>query len=123
MIARRDKAAVARQQRQFGGERPREAIDQGAVFAKPRFGLRQRIAGSGTRPGCDEDRADRRGLAERVAQRGEVARAAATEAEAAQRALDIGDPAQPLAQIARGSPSGRERTARRRAGRGCRRTP
>ncbi len=40
----------------------------------------------------------RSGLAERVAQRGEVARAAAPEAESGQGALDIGKAAQALAQ-------------------------
>ena len=59
---------------------------------------RAKSSGNGTRPGARKDRANQGGLAEPVAQRGEVARAAAPEAEAGQGALDVGAAAQELAQ-------------------------
>ena len=55
-IARRDEAAVAREQRQVGGERAAEAVDERVVLAEPRS-ARRRASGSGTRLGAEQHRA------------------------------------------------------------------
>ena len=89
MIARGDEAAVARQQRQLRGQRAGQAVDQGAD-ARPTIALARMQRGR--RPSSSaRSSARKRGVsAERVAHRGEIARAAAAERDARQRALDIG---------------------------------
>ena len=67
------------------------------MLAQPPLGPRQEL-GQRHQPGGEQNAADERGLAEPVLQGGEVARAAAPEAEARQRALDVGTAAQALAQ-------------------------
>src|SRR3984893_17990173 len=96
-VSRSDKPAVTRKERQFGGKRTAEALDEGAVLAEPPLRrseplgqwhetrLGQHVAQSGGRP-------------QRLAQCRKIARAAAAEAETGQTPLDVRAALQPLAQ-------------------------
>ncbi len=100
-VATGDKPAVAGEERQFGGEGAAEALDQRSMLAEALLGFGESV-GQGHQPRRGQLGPQRSGLAERVAQRGEVARSATAEAEASERALDIGAAAQPLAQTGAG---------------------
>ena len=97
-IGRRDEAAVAGEQRQIGGERAGQAIDQLDVMAEIAAHARQprRQRRQLRRP--FEQRAQFRRFGQRIADGREIARAAAAEAEARERALEIGHAPQALAQ-------------------------
>ena len=89
-VAAGDEAAVAREQGQVGGERAGQPVDEHVVDAEAgdRVGeaVGKRCQSSGT---VGEVRPQGIGGAQRVAQRGEVARTAAADAQAPERALDV----------------------------------
>ena len=91
-----DEPAVAGEERQFGGERTPEAFDEDAVLAEPVPRLGQPL-GQRHKARLGQHAAQRGRLAKRPAQRREVARAAAPEAEPRQGPLDVGAALQPLA--------------------------
>jgi hypothetical protein len=87
-VAGRDEAAVARQQRQALAQRARQAIDQVAVMAE----VGQRLAQQRRRRAetcLGEQRLDAGRRQQAVADGGEVARAAAVQRQARQRALQV----------------------------------
>ena len=93
-----DVAAVAGKQRQFLGKRAAKALDQGFVMAqilKRARQMRRRVG----RSAIDQNPAQFGGQDQPVADRGEVARAAAPDGQPRQCALQIGRAAQGGAQI------------------------
>lgn len=97
-IILRDEAAVVRLQREIGPERAAQQIDQGAVLAEVALG-RAHLPRRKREPVAPQHGAEPRGFAERVAQRGEIARAAAAEREALQRPRNVGAAPQRRAQV------------------------
>ena len=116
-ISGRDKSAVAGEERQLGGERPREPLDEDAVLAEPRFAPRRRALGqrheTRRREHVPAATRSRRALA----QRGEIARAAAAEAEPGQAPARCPGNAGGARASRRAGRGGRQRTAPRRAAR------
>src|SRR5262249_51198274 len=97
-IALGDEAAVAGHERQVGAERALEPLDQHPVMAEL-GGERREIARARQAVLDLEPRAQRLGGGQPVAQAGEIARAAAAEAEARQGAADIRAALQRRAQV------------------------
>ena len=117
-IARRDEAAVAGEQRQFGGQRAAEPLDQDAVLAEPAARPRPARSGSGTSPGAGEHR--RAAPRSRRARRASAARSRGPPRPRLSRvsARSIsGNAPQPLAQRRAQRRGDRQRTAPRRAAR------